>query len=76
MDNVDPPKKDLVRQKKGRKIALKNDLIQVSNNHFHIHSQSAIEIQGSNKWLTLIQNAKFSSSNDLQSEMRGGDSNG
>ena len=35
-----------------------------------------IDVQGNNKWLTLIQNAKFSSSNDLQSEMRGGDSNG
>ena len=28
MVNVDPPKKDLVRQGNGRKIFLKNDLIQ------------------------------------------------
>jgi transposase-like protein len=40
MVNVDLPKKDCARQEKGRKIALKSDLIRVSDYHYHVHSQT------------------------------------
>ena len=40
MNKNNPPKKDLVRQEKGKKIALKSDLIRVSDYHYHVHSQT------------------------------------
>ena len=35
--------------------------------------KTGIIIGGNSKWLTIIQNAKFSSSNDLTSKERGGE---
>lgn len=52
-----------------------------NRNHMGIKNKTpaeacGINVQGNNKWLTLIQNAKFSSSNDLTSKERGGESHG
>lgn len=40
MDNVDLSKKVFDRQEKGKQIALKSDLIRVSDYHYHVHSQT------------------------------------
>jgi hypothetical protein len=40
MDNGDHSKKAFDRQEKGKQIALKSDLIRVSDYHYHVHSQT------------------------------------
>ena len=40
MGNVDLSKKHCGRKEKGKEIALKSDLIRVSDYHYHVHSQT------------------------------------
>lgn len=51
------------REEKGKEIALKSDLIRVSDYHYHVHSQTTKRdydvVKIDNKWLTIIQNAKI-----------------
>ena len=67
MDNVNPSKKHCVREEKCKQIALKSDLIRVSDYHYHVHSQTTNRNYGVIKE-PLIQNAKFSSSDDMKTK--------
>jgi hypothetical protein len=63
VDKVNLAKKDSVRQEKGKQIALKSDLIRLSDYLYHVHSQTTKRdydvIKTNEKWSCSCPDYKF-----------------